>query len=327
MLSPLKTSALPSFRPLGYSNPITTSQRMQQILEIKAKREQDNYRFHSNSFVDLQSLDQDLFHERRESASTMCHSVNLSARDSPLHASLREEKNSAVTTSLREKDSPLHASLREKDSPLHPPSREENERLDSHFLLKNPSHFSRSTEEPPLHDAGQQSTASTMSFYPKDKRISPHHVLSRSSSPLPQTSSALFNSQSNTASTPPPLPPRPSSGGRSVHSNSSSAREDSERGRLSGLDAALLNEARVPSRSFSLTTTPGGFKHAEAESPASGYSPPPHVLVGRGVVSGTFETGQVGTPHPLVLRQSSASDASHDDSQRVHYVKKLQNTK
>ena len=96
---------------------------------------------------------------------------------------------------------------------------------------------------------------------------------------------------------------------------------------MSGFDAALLNEARMPSRSFSLTTTPGGFKHAEAESLASGYSPPPHVLVGRGVVSGTFETGQLGTPHPLVLRQSSASDASHDDSQRVHYVKKLQNTK
>ena len=290
---------------------------MQQILEIKAKREQGNYRFHSNSFMDLQSLDQELFPERRESASTMCHSVNLSARDSPLHASLREEKNSSVTTSLRE----------EKNSPLHASSREENELLDSQFLPKNPSQLSRSTEEPSLRDASQQSTASTMSLYPSDKRISPHHVLSRSSSPLPQTSSALFNSQSNAASTPPPLPPRPSPGGRSVHSNSSSAREDSERGRMSGFDAALLNEARMPSRSFSLTTTPGGFKHAEAESLASGYSPPPHVLVGRGVVSGTFETGQLGTPHPLVLRQSSASDASHDDSQRVHYVKKLQNTK
>lgn len=301
---------------------------MQQILEIKAKREQGNYRFHSNSFVDLQSLDQDLFPERRESTSTMCHSVNLSARDSPLHASLREEKNSSVTTSLREKDSPLHASLREeKNSPLHASLREENELLDSQFLPKNSSQLSRSTEEPPLRDASQQNTASTMSLYPSDKRISPHHVLSRSSSPLPQTSSALFNSQSNAASTLPPLPPRPSPGGRSVHSNSSSAREDSERGRMSGFDAALLNEARVPSRSFSLTTTPGGFKHAEAESLASGYSPPPHVLVGRGVVSGTFETGQLGTPHPLVLRQSSASDASHDDSQRVHYVKKLQNTK
>ena len=301
-LSPIQASSSLSrtLRSLESQGTLTTSQRLQHILESRARRAASLSGPYSSSTVDLPSLDPDA--SDRDSAvpalsrepSTPTHSPH-SPRDlaqSPLRGN---------QTPLRGNQTPLKGNqtpLKGNQTPLRA--------LQTHALFPSGRH---------AEDVVAQGV-----FPGCDRAAFP---LSRSASPLPRSG---LRYDDGTPSDPhlPPLPPRHTDTVFPTHRTTSLCAEvGSEAGSL----RASYATNRSASCSFS-TSSPltAAFRHAEADSPASSFASSPRVVVGRGVVSEGYDSNHLGSQYPSLLRQTS-SDQAPEDLVRTHHVKKLQSAK
>ncbi|KAK8831194.1 hypothetical protein WA577_003365 [Blastocystis sp. JDR] len=292
-LSPIQASSSLSrtLRSLEPQGTLTTSQRLQHILESRARRAASLSGPYSSSTVDLPSLDPDA-----------------------------SDRDFAVLALSREPSTPTHSPHSPRDLTQSPLKGNQAPIKGNQTPFQTaPSPLRTSQTLFPSNRRAEDVVAQGV-FPGCDGATFP---LSRSASPLPRSG---LRYDDGTPSDPhlPPLPPRHMDTVFPTHRTTSLYAEMGSE--TSSLRASYATN-RSASCSFS-TSSPltAAFRHAEADSPASSFASSPRVVVGRGVVSEGYDSNHLGSQYPSLLRQAS-SDQAPEDLVRTHHVKKLQSAK
>lgn len=299
-LSPIQASSSLSrtLRSLEPQGTLTTSQRLQHILESRARRAASLSGPYSSSTVDLPSLDPDA-----------------------------SDRDFAMLALSREPSTPTHSPHSPRDLAQSPLKGNQSPLKGNQAPIKGNQTPFQTAPSPlrtsqTLFPSGRRSEdVVAQGVFPGcDGAAFP---LSRSASPLPRSG---LRYDDGTPSDPhlPPLPPRHMDTVFPTHRTTSLYAEmGSETSSLRASYATNRSASCSFSTSSPLTAT---FRHAEADSPASSFASSPRVVVGRGVVSEGYDSNHLGSQYPSLLRQAS-SDQAPEDLVRTHHVKKLQSAK